>query len=323
MFDEYFKSPPSVVSLTIFAATLPILDTAGASSSTTIDQDAPSPSTSPNNETTITPINFLNVEQPFNEEDTKFDSDTFTNPFAPPEICSAKSSSRIINTSNMHSFQQPPINTKRWTKDHTLVTIIDDPLKPVSTRQQLSSLVAKAYVAHKNMIVYQMDVKTAFLNEILKEDVYYGFEQCDVVDIPMMERSKLDKDPNGTPVDGTRYRGMVGSLIYLIASRPDLVFVVCMCARYQAKPTEKHQTAVFKTQGKLTDYGFDYNQIPLYCDSKSAIALSCNTVQPSQTKHIAIRYHFIKEQVENEVFELSFIKTAYQLANIFTKALAR
>ncbi|GJT62266.1 hypothetical protein Tco_1005799 [Tanacetum coccineum] len=61
----------------------------------------------------------------------------------------------------------------------------------------------------------------------------------------------------------------------------------------------------------------------LYCDSKSAIALSCNTVQHSRTKHIAVRYHFIKEQVENEIVELYFVKTAYQLVDIFTKALGR
>ncbi|GJT30056.1 hypothetical protein Tco_0910331, partial [Tanacetum coccineum] len=73
----------------------------------------------------------------------------------------------------------------------------------------------------------------------------------------------------------------------------------------------------------LTDYGFNFNKIPLYSDSKSVIALSCNTVQHSRTKHIAVRYHFIKEQVENEVVELHFVKTDYQLADIFTKALAR
>ncbi|GKC12499.1 hypothetical protein Tco_1009281 [Tanacetum coccineum] len=73
----------------------------------------------------------------------------------------------------------------------------------------------------------------------------------------------------------------------------------------------------------LTDYGFDFNKILLYCKSKSTIALSYKTVQYSRTKHIAIRYHFIKEQVENKVVELYFIKTAYQLADIFTKALAR
>ncbi|GJW71071.1 hypothetical protein Tco_0127988 [Tanacetum coccineum] len=76
-------------------------------------------------------------------------------------------------------------------------------------------------------------------------------------------------------------------------------------------------------RSRLNDYGFDYNKIPLYCDSQSAIAFSCNTVQHPRTKHIAVRYHFIKEQVENEIVELYFVKTAYQLTNIFTKALAR
>ncbi|GJZ90886.1 hypothetical protein Tco_0662813 [Tanacetum coccineum] len=76
-------------------------------------------------------------------------------------------------------------------------------------------------------------------------------------------------------------------------------------------------------RSQLTDYGFDYNKIPLLCDSQSAIALSCNTMQHSKTKHIAVRYHFIKEQVENEIVKLYFVKTAYQLADIFTKALAR
>ncbi|GKC35477.1 retrovirus-related pol polyprotein from transposon TNT 1-94, partial [Tanacetum coccineum] len=101
MFDEYFK-PPCVVSTLIFAATLLPPDTVEASlSSTSIDKDAPSPSTSPNNETTSPPINSTNGEEPHNEEVTEFDSDTFTNPFAPPNTSSAKSSSRIVDTSNM------------------------------------------------------------------------------------------------------------------------------------------------------------------------------------------------------------------------------
>ncbi|GJS77879.1 retrovirus-related pol polyprotein from transposon TNT 1-94 [Tanacetum coccineum] len=211
--------------------------------------------------------------------------------------------------------------------------------------------------------------------EMLKK---YGLDQCDPVDIPMVERLKLDEDPNRTLVDLTRYRGMVESLMYLTASRADLVFVVCMCAWYQAKPTKKHLTTVKRVfrylkrtinmgpwyqkdtgfdltafadaayaggqdsrkstsgsvqflgeklilciRSQLTDYEFYYNKIPLYCDSQSVIALSCNTVQHSRTKHIAVRYHFIKEQVENEIVELYFIKTTYQLADIFTKALAR
>ncbi|GJT48760.1 hypothetical protein Tco_0974917 [Tanacetum coccineum] len=71
------------------------------------------------------------------------------------------------------------------------------------------------------------------------------------------------------------------------------------------------------------DYGLKFNKIPLYCDNKSAIALCCNNVQHSRSKHIDVRYHFIKEQVENRVVELYFIRTEYQLADIFTKALPR
>nr|GEU85259.1 retrovirus-related Pol polyprotein from transposon TNT 1-94 [Tanacetum cinerariifolium] len=74
-------------------------------------------------------------------------------------------------------------------------------------------------------------------------------------------------------------------------------------------------------QTQLTDYGFHFNKILIYCNSKSAIAISCNPVQHSRTKHIVVRYHFIKEHVEKGTIELYFVKTDYQLANIFTKAL--
>ncbi|GJX14809.1 hypothetical protein Tco_0206567 [Tanacetum coccineum] len=76
-------------------------------------------------------------------------------------------------------------------------------------------------------------------------------------------------------------------------------------------------------RSQLKDYGFDFNQIPLYYDNKSAIALCCNNVQHSRSKHIDIRHHFIREQVENRVVELYFVETNYQLADILTKALPR
>ncbi|GJV06869.1 hypothetical protein Tco_1344525 [Tanacetum coccineum] len=76
-------------------------------------------------------------------------------------------------------------------------------------------------------------------------------------------------------------------------------------------------------RSQLTDYGLVFKKIPMYCDNKSVIALCCNNVQHSRSKYIDIRYHFIKEQVENGVVELYFVKTDYQLANIFTKALGR
>nr|GEX90927.1 hypothetical protein [Tanacetum cinerariifolium] len=127
-----------------------------------------------------------------------------------------------------------------------------------------------ANVTNKNMIIYQMDVKMAFLNGELREVVYvsqpkgfvdpdkpnhvyrlkkalYGLKQalhaCDL-DTPVVDRTKLDKDLYGKPVDPTHYLSMIGSLMYLTSSRPDLIFAVCMCARYQEKPTRKHLHAI-------------------------------------------------------------------------------
>nr|GEY96367.1 retrovirus-related Pol polyprotein from transposon TNT 1-94 [Tanacetum cinerariifolium] len=76
-------------------------------------------------------------------------------------------------------------------------------------------------------------------------------------------------------------------------------------------------------RSQLSDYGLALNKIPMYCDNKSAIALCCNNVQHSRSKHIDIRYHFIKEKVKNGVIDLYFINTEYQLADLFTKALGR
>nr|GFA86350.1 hypothetical protein [Tanacetum cinerariifolium] len=90
-------------------------------------------------------------------------------------------------------------------------------------------------------------------------------------------------------------------------------------AEYVALSASCAQVMWMRTQ--LQDYGFNYNKIPLYCDSSSAIAISCNPVQHSRTKHIHTRYHFIKEQVENGIIELYFVRTGYQLADMFTKAL--
>ncbi|GJR06311.1 retrovirus-related pol polyprotein from transposon TNT 1-94 [Tanacetum coccineum] len=170
-----------------------------------------------------------------------------------------------------------------------------------------------ANAANNNMLIYQIDVKTAFLNGELRKVVYvsqpeefvdedkqnyvyrlkkalYVLKQapraCDPVDTLMMDKSKLDEDLQRKPVDPIHYRRMIGSLMYLISSRPGLVFAVCMCARYQAKPIEKNLHA-------------------------------------AKSKHIDVRYQFIKEQVENRVVELYFARTEYQLANIFTKALPR
>nr|GFC93866.1 uncharacterized mitochondrial protein AtMg00810-like [Tanacetum cinerariifolium] len=86
-----------------------------------------------------------------------------------------------------------------------------------------------------------------FINQskyALKSLKKYGFESYEPVDTLMVEKSKLDEDKEGKAVDPSHYHGMIGTLLYLTASRPDLQFAVCMCAQYQARPTEKHVHAV-------------------------------------------------------------------------------
>ncbi|GJZ61926.1 hypothetical protein Tco_0618063 [Tanacetum coccineum] len=234
-------------------------------------------------------------------------------------------------------------------------------------------------------------------------------ESCDLVDTPMVEKSKLDEDTQGKAIDPTHYRGMVGTLMYLTSSRPDLVYgCLYFVLESRLPPTPKKHLHVVKRifrylrgtfnrglwyskdsaialttfantdhagcqdtrrstfgsmqllgdrlvswsskrqksaaissteaeyialsgycaqvlwmRSQVTDYGLGFNKIPMYCDNKSAIALCCNNVQHSRSKHIDIRYHFIKEKVENGVVELYFVNTEYQLADIFTKALCR
>nr|GEV22196.1 retrovirus-related Pol polyprotein from transposon TNT 1-94 [Tanacetum cinerariifolium] len=81
--------------------------------------------------------------------------------------------------------------------------------------------------------------------EIIKK---YSMEASNSVDLPMVDRTKLDKDLQGKIVNHTHYRGMVGSLMYLTSSRPDLVFAVCMYARYPTRPTENHLHADFESK---------------------------------------------------------------------------
>jgi hypothetical protein len=75
-------------------------------------------------------------------------------------------------------------------------------------------------------------------------------------------------------------------------------------------------------QSQLKDYVFNMKKIPLFCDSESAIRICHNPVQHSKTKHISLRYHFIKDHIQEENLEIHFVKTTEQLADIFTKPLA-
>ncbi|GJX19517.1 retrovirus-related pol polyprotein from transposon TNT 1-94 [Tanacetum coccineum] len=346
-----------------------------------------------------------------------------------------------------------------------------------------------AFATYMNFIVYQMDVKSAFLNGKLKEEVYvrqppgfksnefpnhvckldkalYGLKQAprawyetlstfliehefirgkidntlfiyktqtdikeskrgilinqekyvkdllkkyDIngssVKTPMVPPNNLGPGLNGKSVNKTQYRGMIGSLMYLTVSRPDIQFSTCLCVRYQANLKESHLIAVkrifrylkgtpslglwypkclgFDLKGysdsdyvgcnmdrkstsgacqllgcklmfwsakkqqsvamssveaeyvaaaeccanilwmksQLTDNDIIYEKVPIFCDNTSAIAISNNPVLHSRTKHIDIRYHFIRDHVLKGDIELHFIPTQYQLADIFTKPL--
>nr|GEW77998.1 hypothetical protein [Tanacetum cinerariifolium] len=85
---------------------------------------------------------------------------------------------------------------------------------------------------------FQDDILVSkYVLEILNK---YGMESCDLVGTPMEIKDKLDLDQNGTPVDATKYRSMIGALMYLTSSRPDIVHATCLCDQHQARPTEKH-----------------------------------------------------------------------------------
>nr|GEW83497.1 retrovirus-related Pol polyprotein from transposon TNT 1-94 [Tanacetum cinerariifolium] len=161
----------------------------------------------------------------------------------------------------------------------------EESFTPITQIEAIRIFIVNA--ANKNMIIYQMDVKTAFLNDELRKEV------CDTA---MALTAYADADHAG--YQDTR-RSTSRSAQFL---RDKLILWM---------------------RSQPTDYSFSFNNIPLYCDNKSAITLCYNNVQHSWSKHIDIRHHFIREKVENDVVELYFVTTDYQLADIFTKALPR
>nr|GFB38253.1 uncharacterized mitochondrial protein AtMg00810-like [Tanacetum cinerariifolium] len=142
----------------------------------------------------------------------------------------------------------------------------------------------------------------------------YGFESCGPVDTPIVEKSKLDEDRKGKVVGPSHYRGMIGTLLYLTASRPDLQFAICMCARYQARPTEKHVHAVkriFRYLRGTVNRG-------LWYPKDSSVALTAF----ADADHAGCQ-DTRRKQIEQGVIELYFVNSEYQLADLFTKALGR
>ncbi|GKB25908.1 retrovirus-related pol polyprotein from transposon TNT 1-94 [Tanacetum coccineum] len=152
---------------------------------------------------------------------------------------------------------------------------------PTLFTQKIGKHILLAYKFLKTPEAFLLINQSKFALEILKK---FGIDSCDPVDTTMVDLLKLDEDPLGIPVDQTRFCSMVGSLMYLTASRPDLVFVVCMCARYQASPTKKHLKAlkqVFWYLRGTNNYGIWYPKdtamaLTAYADADHA---GCQDIQ--------------------------------------------
>ncbi|GJT80574.1 retrovirus-related pol polyprotein from transposon TNT 1-94 [Tanacetum coccineum] len=155
------------------------------------------------------------------------------------------------------------------------------------------------YVAHKSFPIYQMGIKTTFLNGPPKEEVN------------LQER--------GTS-GGIQFLGG-DKFVSWTSKKQDYTSMSTAKAEYVSLSACCAQVLWMRTQ--LIDYGFHFDKIPMYCDLKAAIAILCNPVQHSRTKHIDFRYHFIKEQVKRGIVELFFVGIEYQLADLFTKSLSQ
>nr|GEZ27352.1 retrovirus-related Pol polyprotein from transposon TNT 1-94 [Tanacetum cinerariifolium] len=164
----------------------------------------------------------------------------------------------LISQDFSKGLVDPTLFIRRNGNDSLLVQIYVDDIIFAASTPELYDLFAKIMCSKFKMsmmgkilfflrLQISQSPRDIFINQskyALESLKKYGFESCDPVDTPMVEKPKLDEDTKRKAVDPSHYRGMIGTLLYLTASRPDLQFAICMCARYQARPTEKHLHAV-------------------------------------------------------------------------------
>ncbi|GJZ25491.1 uncharacterized mitochondrial protein-like protein [Tanacetum coccineum] len=238
MFDEYFNPPPSAISPVRIADTPRAVNIAESPMLTLIDQDAPSTIEPKTYKEAMLEPSWIDAMQEEIHEFERLQFSTIT---------------RILQGCS----QSNDIHQKSRTR-HLIGKIYVDDIIFASTNPAMCDEFAKIMTSKFKMsmmgqmtfflgLQISQTLRGIFINqsnyahEIIKK---YSMLSSDLIDTLMVEKSKVDKDLHGKPVDPTHYRGMIGSLMYLTSSRPDLVFAVCMCAWFQAKPTKKHLHAV-------------------------------------------------------------------------------
>nr|GEU58324.1 hypothetical protein [Tanacetum cinerariifolium] len=387
LFDEYFN-PPTIAVFTVPVVVAPrAVEIADSPVSTSIDQDAPSSSIPSTQDLKHSLIISQDVEE--SPKTPLFHDD-------PLHEFLHKDSTSQGSSSNVRPFYTPFKLIGRWTKDHPIANMIDKVMliklkwihnvktdefggvlknkarlvsqgfrkeKGIDFEESFTSVarieatrIFVANFANKNMMIFQKDVKIAFLIGELKEEVYvsqlegfvdqeypshvyklkkalYGHKQApcasDSVDTPMVEKNKLNEDLQGIPVDATLYHGMIRSLMYLTSSRPDLIYAVSLCARYQAKPTENHLNTVkhiFRYLKRTINMGLGYSKdtdmsLTAYSvtDHVAWQDTRCSTSGSAQFLGDKLVSWSSKKQKSTAMSS----PEEYQLADIFTKPLPR
>ncbi|GJS65983.1 hypothetical protein Tco_0680547 [Tanacetum coccineum] len=175
-----------------------------------------------------------------------------------------------------------------------------------------------------------------YVGDILQK---FGFSSVKSASTPMETHKPLSKDADGTNVDVHLYRSMIGSLMYLTSSRPDIMFSVCACSRFQDSPLDliaysDSNYAGASLDRKSTTEGCQFLSCRLIfwkCKKQTIMANSTpeaeyiaasmkNPLYHSKTNHIEIRHHFIQDSYEKKLIEMIKIHTDYNVADLLTKA---
>ncbi|KAH0667872.1 hypothetical protein KY285_029078 [Solanum tuberosum] len=220
---------------------------------------------------------------------------------------------------------------------------------------EMTDLGAMKYFLGMEVLQYSDGIficQQKYISDILNR---FKMQDCKPVSTPITTGVKLGKDEDSEKVDDSMYRSLIGSLLYLTASRPAILFVVSLLSRFMHSPKDTHFTAAKRVLssrkqettaqstaeaeyiaaasavnqaiwlGKmLKDLGHEQTEATkIMCDNSSAVSISKNPVFHGRTKHNKIKFHFIREvQQSNEVL-LVHCSSENQLADIFTKSLPK